>query len=154
MTSQDITAETDHDLRQDRLCRHVALKITVSETWQDGREVQILGRLSHGSAGHPGKRNIMQMLDHFEHTGPNGTHQCLVLELLGPSIVAKAESYASNRLPGSLAWVASKQTVQALAYIHSRGVAHGGQSWLISGREIFACSSNTDQDVFRRSPSG
>lgn len=26
------------------------------------------------------------MLDEFELEGPNGTHQCLVFELLGPSI--------------------------------------------------------------------
>jgi serine/threonine-protein kinase SRPK3 len=50
----------------------------------------------------------MQLLDHFDHTGPNGTHRCLVLELLGPSVLSEAESYPSNRLPGNIAWQASK----------------------------------------------
>lgn len=67
----------------------------------------------------------MQLLDQFEHDGPNGTHLCLVLELLGPSVVSKAESYGGNRLPGNLAWEASKKTVQALEYIHANGIVHG-----------------------------
>ena len=67
------------------------------------------------------------MLDHFEHEGPNGTHQCLVLEPLGPNVLSEAELYSSNRLPGKIAWEASGQTVQALAYIHDNGIAHGGE---------------------------
>jgi Mg2+/Co2+ transporter CorC len=34
----------------------------------------------------PGSRHIEQLLDDFHHTGPNGTHVCLVLEVLGPNI--------------------------------------------------------------------
>lgn len=58
----------------------------------------------------------------------NGTHQCLVLELLGPSVPEEAQSYKGFRLPEEMAWKASKQVVQALAYIHENGVAHGGKS--------------------------
>lgn len=91
-------------------------------------EVQILDRLSHGQASHPGKKPIVQLFDRFEHAGPNGTHPCLVLELLGPNVLSEAESYPSNRLPGSIAWEVSRQTVQALAYIRAKAIAHGGQS--------------------------
>ena len=113
--------------QRDRLNRHVAIKILTSELLHDDHEIQIFDRLSKGQASHPGKKHIVQLLDHFEHAGPNGTHPCLVLEALGPSVVSEAESFSSNRLPGNIAWEASRQTVQALAYIHANGIAHGGQ---------------------------
>ena len=84
-------------------------------------------RLMQGPANHSGKRNVIQLFDHFYHEGPNGAHLCLVLELLGPSISSKAESYSTNRLPGDIAWEASKQIIEGLAYIHALGIVHGGQ---------------------------
>ena len=81
----------------DRLDRHVAIKILVSEPCRGDHEVQILDRLSHGQVNHPGKKHVMQLLDHFEHTGPNGIHTCLALEVLGPSVGSTAERYQSNR---------------------------------------------------------
>ena len=80
-----------------------------------------------GPASHPGKKNVVQLFDHFYHEGPNGAHLCLVLELLGPSVFSKEESYSTNRLPGDIAWDASKQIVKGLAYIHALGIVHGGQ---------------------------
>lgn len=115
-----------------RLRRNVAIKISVSELCHDDREAQILDHLSHGPTNHPGKAHIIQLLDRFEHVGPNGSHPCLVIELLGPSVLSEAESYASSRLPGEIAWEASRQTLQALAYIHANDVAHGGKLWLKS----------------------
>lgn len=32
---------------------------------------------------HTGRNHVQQLLDHFEHKGPKGNHQCLVLELMG-----------------------------------------------------------------------
>lgn len=87
-----------------------------------------MNRLSQGPASHPGKKHVVQLLDQFQHQGPNGTHCCLVLELLGPSISSQAEFYSSDRLPGYISWGASKQIVQGLDFIHTRGIAHGGQS--------------------------
>lgn len=111
----------------------------VSEVSNPDREVDVLRLLSQGPASHPGKKHIVQLLDHFEHSGPNGVHRCLVLELLGSSIPTEAEHYKDNRLPGAIARQASRQTVQALDYIHASGIAHGGQSshspvhtWLIT----------------------
>ena len=85
------------------LPRHVAIKILVSELCHSSQEVQILKHLSRGLASHPGKKHIIQLVDWFEHEGPNGTHPCLVFEPLGPSVLDEAESYTSNRLPGKIA---------------------------------------------------
>ncbi|KAL2038391.1 hypothetical protein N7G274_008730 [Stereocaulon virgatum] len=131
------------------LSRHVAIKILVSELWHDNHEIRILEHLLHGPASHPGKKHIIQLLDRFEHEGPNGTHQCLVFEPLGPSIVSEAESYTSNRLPGKVAWEASRQTIQALAYIHANGIAHGD---LHPGNIVFAnttTSYQSDTDLLK-----
>jgi serine/threonine-protein kinase SRPK3 len=46
----------------------------------------------------------MQLLDHFHVEGPNGKHECLVLEFLGPSITAVLDMrYDDERLPVTLA---------------------------------------------------
>ena len=74
----------------------------------------------------------MQLLDHFDHLGPNGTHQCLVLEVLGRNMQSAAERHPNDRLPGSLAWEVSRQTAEALDYIHVNGTVHAGQFFLCS----------------------
>ena len=102
------------------------MKISVSEMPHGSHEVRILEHLSHGPASHPGKKHIIQLLDRFEHEGPNGTHPCLVFEPLGLSLQSEAGLYPSWRLPGKIPWEALRQTVQAIAYIHANGVGHGG----------------------------
>lgn len=57
-------------------------------------------------------KHIVRLLDNFEHPGPNGTHNCLVLELLGPSVATVTEErFAGNRLPGYTAKKACKEMV-------------------------------------------
>ena len=80
-----------------------------------------------GPASHSGKRKVIQLFDHFYYEDPNGAHLYLVLELLGPSISSKTESYSTNRLLGDIAWEVSKQIIKGLAYIHALGIVHGGQ---------------------------
>lgn len=67
-----------------------------------------------------------ELFDSFELYGPNGVHQCLVTEVLGPSMASLAESYTTNRLPGDVAWKVCRQVMQAVAYVHRMGVVHGG----------------------------
>ncbi|KAL8779176.1 MAG: hypothetical protein Q9213_007062 [Squamulea squamosa] len=125
--------------------RYTAIKLSTSEISEGNHEAQVLLRLSQGPASHPGKRHVPQLLDHFEHVGPNGTHSCLVMELLGPDVLSEEEEFEGDeytdineaeqitfvvtdirsRLPGPVAWEACKQTTQALEYIHANGVAHG-----------------------------
>lgn len=81
-------------------------------------------------------QHIVRMLDHFDIQGPNGTHPCLVLEMLGPSGADLVEGrFADGRLPGSLAKGVARQAMMGLDSLHRRGIAHGGQSfssWLTS----------------------
>ena len=83
-------------------------------------------RLSGGPVDLPGRNHVPELFDCFEVQGPNGVHQCLVMELLGPSMASLAESIAANRLPGDIACKVARQVVQAVAYMHRMRVVHGG----------------------------
>ena len=106
--------------------RPVALKILVSELGREHQEASLLCRLAEGPADHSGRENVPELFDDFEVHGPNGVHQCLVMELLGPSMASLAESIAANRLPGDIACKVARQVVQAVAYMHRMDVVHGG----------------------------
>jgi serine/threonine protein kinase len=62
-----------------RTDRAVALKVL--STGEGKREVDVLLRLK--TARHlPGGEHVVHLLDHFEHTGPNGVHLCFVMEYM------------------------------------------------------------------------
>ena len=62
------------------------------------------------------------MFDAFDIEGPNGRHECLVLELLGPSVVDTVE-----RLSGKVAKSIAKQALSGLDALHRQGIGHGGK---------------------------
>lgn len=75
----------------------------------------------------PGTQHIMPMLDHFQLQGPNGTHDCIVLEFLGPSVSDLLEDrFGGRRLPGKLAKTIAKQTLIGLDFLHQQNIGHGG----------------------------
>ncbi|EDN02332.1 predicted protein [Histoplasma mississippiense (nom. inval.)] len=47
----------------------------------------MLLKLSAPGLDHPGKGHVIELLDYFEHDGPNGTHLCLVL----PAMISDGE---------------------------------------------------------------
>jgi serine/threonine-protein kinase SRPK3 len=80
----------------------------------------------------PGSRHIEQLLDDFHHTGPNGTHVCLVLEVLGPNIPTVIEErYSAGRLPADIACSVAWQVALTIGFLHKNNVAHGGKLSLI-----------------------
>ena len=76
----------------------------------------------------------MQLLDEFDHEGPNGIHRCLVFEAMGPSVNTMVEELPQFkprkwgmkvRYPAWMAKSILKQAIQALAILHGNGIAHG-----------------------------
>ncbi|KAF1358487.1 kinase-like protein, partial [Lizonia empirigonia] len=58
-------------------------------------------------------------------SGPNGTHECLVLELLGPSVADLLDAHSGiERLPGTLAKTIAKQALLGLCVLHELKIAH------------------------------
>ncbi|CAI7614278.1 unnamed protein product [Penicillium viridicatum] len=66
------------------------------------------------------------MLDDFDLKGPNGTHKCLVYELLGPNVPDIIDAnFPDGRLPGKLAKAIAKQCLIGLDSLHQRKIGHG-----------------------------
>lgn len=114
----------------DRNGTYVAIKISISEPnpKSPNRESTVLQTLATAAhANQPGYQYLMMMKDFFEISGPNGRHECLVLEMLGPSVADYLDARSiDERLPGELAKRVVKQTLLGLAFLHERGIAHGG----------------------------
>ncbi|PVU85838.1 hypothetical protein BB559_006751 [Furculomyces boomerangus] len=82
---------------------HVALKIVKSAShYTDAArdEIKLCERAANTSVSHIGHNHVIQLLDSFEHSGPNGIHVCMVFEVLGENLLfllRNAKKY-SNRL--------------------------------------------------------
>ncbi|EKJ76980.1 hypothetical protein FPSE_02855 [Fusarium pseudograminearum CS3096] len=99
---------------------YVAVKVKISKD-KDTRELDVLQALSALPKHHPGSSHINQLLDHFTIDGPNGFHECLVLEITGPNI----DDAACSRLPATLVKVIAKQILQGLDFLAANDIAHG-----------------------------
>ena len=110
----------------DRYLRLVAVQIGRSEIRHESEEEAILlRRLTTGPARHPGKRHVVQLLDRFEITSPNGRHLCLVTEALGPA-------FGLDVLSPDARWEVARQMVEGISYAHDVGITHGG-TWTGTG---------------------
>ena len=101
------------------------------------RELQHFKHLERHSQGSLSSNYIVQLLDSFTHEGPNGAHQCLVFELLGPSVDRVLADYygGQDKLWEETILRMATQLLKAVKFIHSAGMCHGGKCFLNS---IFA----------------
>lgn len=116
--------DTDLNPREDRW---VALKIIVSENSNNG-EVRVPQAISALPRDHPGRDHLVQMLDHFTFDGPNGSHCCIVMELLSPSVPDTVEYYTDYRLPATVAKATAYQALLAVDFLSQHKICHGGKS--------------------------
>ncbi|OCH84017.1 kinase-like protein [Obba rivulosa] len=132
--------------RDTKMNRHVALKIVKSaprytETALD--EIKLLQRLITSSTPppaptpdnpspppspaqtHPGRSHVISFLDHFRHKGPNGTHVCMVFEVLGENLLGLIKRHQNKGVPMPLVKQIAKQILLGLDYMHRCcGVIH------------------------------
>ncbi|KAK7578560.1 hypothetical protein V3481_014403 [Fusarium oxysporum f. sp. vasinfectum] len=105
--------------------RYVALKITVAEA-RRSRDTEIFQSLAASPRNHEGSSYVNQMWDQFTLIGPNGSHDCLVLDLVGPNIADIIDSHCrGDRLPSHAAKSISRQVLQGIDYLASNGIGHG-----------------------------
>ena len=108
--------------------RHVALKVVKSaprytDTALD--EIKLLQRIISSDRTHPGRGHVMSLLDHFKHKGPNGTHVCMVFEVLGENLLGLIKRHQSKGVPAHLVKQIAKQVLLGLDYMHRHcGVIH------------------------------
>lgn len=93
------------------------------------QELQNLKFLEKHSQGRLSSSYIVQLLDSFTHEGPNGVHQCLVFELLGPSVDKVLADYheGHDSLCTETILQMSTQLLKAIKFIYSAGMCHGGE---------------------------
>lgn len=106
----------------------VSVKIITADRTNQSRELHNLRALAEHSKGSLGAKHIVQLLDDFFHEGPNGCHQCLVFELLGPTVNLSVYDYhrEGERLDTETILKISTQLLEAVAFMHEAGYAHGG----------------------------
>ncbi|KAH9456866.1 hypothetical protein Pst134EA_020777 [Puccinia striiformis f. sp. tritici] len=76
-----------------------------------------------GQSSPPGYCHVATLLDHFKHEGPNGTHVCLVFEVLGESVDALKERY--KKVPAPIVRKIGRQVLLGLDYLHREcGIFH------------------------------
>jgi serine/threonine-protein kinase SRPK3 len=106
---------------------YVALKIAIADSRAISQEHKVLNLLQNIDREQPGARHVMRSLERFLIDGPNGSHDCFVLELLGPSVAdLLGTRYGGRRLPGGPAKRIARQSLEGLSFLHSQGIGHGG----------------------------
>jgi len=105
---------------------YAALKILRADA--DTREIDVLRRLQQDNTSDDD--SIVRVLDLFAHSGPNGTHQCIVTEVLGPSLAAVEDDlediYDDEVLPPEVAQSIALQVSRGVERLHRLGIVHGG----------------------------
>lgn len=73
-------------------------------------------------------RPFVRLLDRFRVTGPNGIHNCLVMELLGPPLSQVNFGFNMEEyiLRPDTMLRASRQALEAVTFAHQAGWTHGG----------------------------
>jgi serine/threonine-protein kinase SRPK3 len=122
--------------------RYVAIKIFAADFHPDKYDGDRLWGLRESSLDtkdfsvKDGLRHVVTALNEFEISGPNGTHQALVMELLGPSV---ASVIYKQPIPVELSRRIILQLAKALASLHSFGMVHGGLRSRLPCKRIRGC---------------
>jgi len=61
---------------------------------------------------------IVQLIDYFEHEGPNGKHVCMVFETMGPNVLALIKQYNFKGIPQDIVRKVAAHTLIGLDYLH------------------------------------
>jgi serine/threonine-protein kinase SRPK3 len=117
----------------------VSLKISTANSSRESQELSNLQLLKNRSKGSLSSKYIVQLLDSFVHQGPNGQHQCLVFELLGPTVTRILREYyvCRSKLQKEVVLRMSEQLLKAIKFIHDAGMGHGGNMTLYQLFSVF-----------------
>jgi serine/threonine-protein kinase SRPK3 len=75
---------------------------------------------------YPAPENIIKLLDHFELIGPNGSHICLILELMWADVGTFMGEQYSPEVRMSTGREIARQVLKGLEVLRSHGITHNG----------------------------
>ncbi|XP_072419695.1 SRSF protein kinase 1-like isoform X2 [Chiloscyllium punctatum] len=103
--------------------RFVAMKVVKSaehytETALD--EIKLLKAVRNSDPNDPNKEKVVQLLDDFKTSGVNGSHVCMVFEVLGHHLLKWIIKSNYQGLPINSVKSIIRQVLQGLDYLHSK----------------------------------
>ncbi|KAK6499172.1 serine/threonine protein kinase, CMGC group [Arthrobotrys musiformis] len=112
--------------RDNETGRHVALKVVRAHyTTTALDEIKLLQKIIAAKPDHPGRQFVVLLLEFFEHNGPNGTHVCMIFEILGENLLDLIKKWNYRGIPMQLAKQITKQVLLGLDYLHREcGIIH------------------------------
>lgn len=113
--------------------RYVAVKVGISSPPLPRRELGVLKALN-GSGPSSQAAVVPTILDAFDVWGPNGTHPCYPVT---PAQGNLREASFSRLFPIQVARALAAKLATAVAFVHSRGVVHGGLFGYDSDRLLY-----------------
>jgi serine/threonine protein kinase len=109
--------------------QYVAVKILDAGASAACDEIAILEHLSSVAGEQPDYQHITRLLEHFELQGPNGSHRCLVFEVMSMTAASLAQSLPENHQRRYPVWIANKillHTLRGIALLHKNEIVHSG----------------------------
>ncbi|KAK2355380.1 non-specific serine/threonine protein kinase [Trifolium repens] len=86
-------------------------------------EIDVLSSIADGTPSN--LKFVVQLIDQFKHTGPNGQHQCMVLEFLGDSLLRLIKYNRYKGLPLNKVREICQCILIGLDYLHrEHGIIH------------------------------
>ena len=76
----------------------------------------------------PVPTNVIKLLDHFEINGPNGSHLCLVLELMWMDVGTFLGGQNSPMVKMSIVREVARQVLVGLEVLRRNGITHNGNN--------------------------
>lgn len=90
---------------------------------------------------------ICHLLDDFEHQGPNGTHMCLVFELMGETLRSFGVWFQEHMIPFPVMHRFAIQLVVALDFAHEDGVIHTGMYMTFRSKRNYLDQTDYKLDI-------
>lgn len=104
--------------------RHVAMKVQKSAkhyTSAARDEIELLEKVKESAAkNNVSDPRVVLLIDSFEHTGPHGTHMCMVFEMLGENLLTLIKRFDYKGIPMEMTKKITKQMLEGLDFLHKR----------------------------------
>ncbi|KAF9008402.1 kinase-like domain-containing protein [Cyathus striatus] len=114
------------------LNRFTSLKVVAADASSRSSEIDIVRHIKlqqeQNLVSHPGAEHVIKILDIFTILGPNGTHHCIVTEILGTSLADDVEEFYgdfNDHFPPNVTKKVVTQVSLGVAYLHKCGIVHG-----------------------------